>query len=47
MTEKVILVDKNDKEVGSMEKQEAHRNGKSYDRSCRTSWSLSKGHRWR
>ena len=27
MTEKVILVDKNDKEVGSMEKQEAHTKG--------------------
>ena len=27
MTEKVILVDKNDKEVGSMEKQEAHIKG--------------------
>ena len=27
MTEKVILVDKNDKEVGSMEKQEAHVKG--------------------
>lgn len=27
MTEKVILVDKNDKEIGSMEKQEAHVKG--------------------
>ena len=27
MTDKVILVDNNDKEVGSMEKQEAHTKG--------------------
>ena len=27
MIEKVILVDKNDNEVGSMEKQEAHEKG--------------------
>ena len=27
MKEKVILVDKNDKEIGSMEKQEAHVKG--------------------
>ena len=27
MTEKVILVDKNDKEIGTIEKQEAHIKG--------------------